>query len=328
MKIVVTGGSGFIGTNLIDFFKNLNFELINYDIISPRNKEQFKFWRKIDICNFKDLMSNLILDSPDYIVHLAARTDLDEYKDLRKYNSNIDGVRNLMESALKLKALKKVVVCSSMLVCKPGYNPKSFDDYAPNCLYGESKVLTEKIVKEYLINWTIIRPTSIWGPWFGKPYKDFFKLVLSGFYFNIPVKYSSTKTYGYVENICYQIYKLMISEDPKVLHNYYYLGDLKPLNISEWAEKICRLNNKSTPFILPIWFIYLMAKLGDFLKYFFSVNDFPINSYRFNNITNNNIIDDLKRTIDLIETETDTETEEKLDFDQQIIKTVKWLKIN
>jgi nucleoside-diphosphate-sugar epimerase len=322
MKIVVTGGSGFIGTNLIDLLEKSNFEIKNYDIASPKKFNHISYWINIDLLDTDKLFEQLCYDKPDYIIHLAARTDLNETINIRGYSVNIDGVRNLMESANQLQGLKKIIIASSMLVCRLGYNPNSFDDYEPNCLYGESKVFTEKIVKEYNLNWTIVRPTSIWGPWFGEPYKNFFDLVVKGFYFNIPAKYASTKTYGYVENTCMQIFNLLISEDSNVKHNYFYLGDIEPINITDWAIRIRKLNNQSKPLTLPKWSLIFAAKVGDFLKFNLGFCKFPMNSFRYNNMTNDNVIEDLQRTIEITKIGTDS------NLDTQILRTLNWLKQN
>jgi nucleoside-diphosphate-sugar epimerase len=321
-KVIVTGGSGFIGTNLIELLEKSNYEIKNYDIAKPKNLNHISYWIDIDILDSKRLFEQLLYDNPDYIIHLAARTDLNESVDIKGYSANFDGVRNLMESIKQLQGFKKVIIASSMLVCKLGYTPKSFNDYAPNSVYGESKVLTEKIVKEYDLNWTIVRPTSIWGPWFGVPYKNFFELVVRGLYFNIPAKYASTKTYGYVENSCMQIIKLLMSEDLSVKHNYFYLGDIEPINITDWAVRIRRLNNQSHPLTLPKWLLMFAAKIGDFLKFKLRITRFPMNSFRYNNMTNNNIIKDLQRTIDVTQIGADTNLE------NEILKTLDWLKLN
>jgi GlcNAc-P-P-Und epimerase len=319
MKFLITGGSGFIGTNMISFLIEKGFDVVNYDIKKPKLESHLKFWVEVDICN-KSQISRLIQnDNPDYIVHLAARTDLNEKANLEGYKVNIDGVRNIMEVAVNLITLKRIIVASSMLVCKLGYTPLGFDDYAPNSLYGESKVLTEQIVKQYNIDWLIVRPTSIWGPWFGEPYKNFFNLVVRGLYFNIPSKYASTKSYGYVENTCMQIFNLLMSEDLSVKHNYFYLGDLNPINITDWAIKIRRLNNQSNLFTLPIWVLKLSAKFGDIVKFKFGINNFPMNSFRYNNMTNDNVIEDLQRTIEV------TKIGEYSDLDYQIMQTLDWL---
>ena len=194
MRYIVTGGSGFIGTNVIALLLSKNYDILNIDIREPQNKDHFNYWIDCNICNY-DKLRKLILDyDPDYIIHLAARTDL-VGETLNDYSANIDGVKNLMNISIELNELKKIVIASSMLVCELGYFPKNFNDYKPNTLYGESKVLTEKIVKKFKNSWTIVRPTSIWGPWFGEPYNNFFRLVIMGAYFNINEKEAANKTF-------------------------------------------------------------------------------------------------------------------------------------
>ena len=322
MKVLVTGGSGFIGTNMVSLLIEKGFDIVNYDIIKPKLESHLKFWVNVDICDKSKISTLIPKDNPDYIIHLAARTDLNENTNLDGYRVNIVGVRNIMDAAANLITIKRIIVASSMLVCKLGYSPLGFDDYAPNSLYGESKVHTEKIVKEYNIDWLIVRPTSIWGPWFGEPYKNFFELVIKGFYFNIPAKYASTKTYGYVENTCMQIFNLLMSEDLSVKNNYFYLGDIEPINITNWAIRIRRLNNQTDPITMPKWLLKLAANLGDILRLKFGINKFPMNSFRFKNMTSNNIIKDIKRTVQI------THCDSQSNFDQQILKTLNWLKLN
>jgi len=316
MKVLVTGGSGFIGTNMVSLLIEKGFDVVNYDIIKPKLESHLKFWVDVDICNKSEILTLFSKDNPDYIIHLAARTDLNEKTSLEGYKTNIVGVRNIMDAAANSNTLKRTIIASSMLVCKLGYTPLGFDDYAPNSLYGESKVQTEKIVKEYNIDWLIVRPTSIWGPWFGEPYKNFFDLVIKGFYFNIPEKYASTKTYGYVENTCMQIFNLLISEDLSLKNNYFYLGDIEPINITDWAVRIRKLNNQSDLLTLPKWTLIFAAKIGDFLKFKIGLYKFPMNSFRYNNMTNNNIIKDLDRTIEVTKIGADS------NLDKQILKTL------
>ena len=320
MKVLVTGGSGFIGTNMVSLLIEKGFDVVNYDIIKPKLESHLKFWINVDICNKSEILTLIPKENPDYIIHLAARTDLNEENSLEGYKANIVGVRNIMDAAANSNTLKRIIIASSMLVCKLGYTPSGFDDYAPNSLYGESKVQTEKIVKEYNIDWLIVRPTSIWGPWFGEPYKNFFDLVIKGFYFNIPAKYASTKTYGYVENTCMQIYNLLKNEDLSVKHNYFYLGDIEPINISDWAIRIRNLNNQSNPLTLPRWSLIFAAKVGDFLKFKLDFYKFPMNTFRYNNMTNDNIIIDLQRTIEVTKIGAD------YNLDIQILKTLDWIK--
>jgi GlcNAc-P-P-Und epimerase len=319
-KVLITGGSGFIGTNLVSKFLELGWVVLNYDISPPKIESHSQYWKNIDITDRTLLIDSIRDDMPDYIVHLAARTDLNELNSVDGYKANIEGVRNIMDAASNLPGLQRIILASSMLVCKLGYQPVSFDDYNPNSFYGQSKVESERIIKQYNLNWTIVRPTSIWGPWFGEPYKNYFDLVIKGIYFNIPDKYASTKTYGYVKNTCNQIISLMLSEAPMVNHNYFYLGDLHPLNITNWANRIRILNNQSKLLTLPLFLLRMSAIIGDIFKNILRVNKFPMTTFRYRNMTNDNIIKDLERTLRI------TKCGEDENLDKQILETLTWIK--
>lgn len=287
MKILITGASGFIGTNLLESFSK-KYVVKNIDINSPKISEHKSCWENIDITNY-DVFKKVVLDfSPDYIIHLAARTDLNG-KNLDDYNANTVGVKNLMDILHLLPNLKKVIITSSMLVCHTGYYPKNQFDYAPTTVYGESKVETENIVwnNKPDCDWAIIRPTSIWGPWFGEPYRNFFDMLMSRRYFHIGNK-GCTKTYGYVGNAIYQIEKILFSDTKDEKNKVFYIGDEQPTNIEEWGNEIA--NELGYKIIkMPYCLIKCAALLGDILKKFGI--SFPMTSFRLNNMTTDNIID-------------------------------------
>ena len=287
-KILITGASGFIGTNLFQFYIDNNYVVLNIDKVEPKNKEHHQFWKKIDINDYEST-AKIILDyQPEYIVHLAARTDL-EGVTLADYNTNILGVENIMRIANELTSLKKIIIASSMLVCHGGYYPKGQFDYKPSTVYGESKVETENIVwaNKPLCDWAIIRPTSIWGPWFGIPYKNFFDMILSKKYFHIGNK-GCTKTYGYVGNAIYQIEKILFSETKDESKKVFFIGDDPATNIEEWGNEIAsELGYKIIKMPYPL--IKLAALGGDLLK-MVEIN-FPMTSFRLKNMTTNNIVD-------------------------------------
>ncbi|WP_321424514.1 NAD(P)-dependent oxidoreductase [uncultured Bacteroides sp.] len=314
MKILITGASGFIGTNILEYFLS-NAEVLNIDINEPRNKEHIKYWKKIDIKYFKNFEIAVKEFNPEYIVHLAARTDLDG-SDLNDYSSNTDGVKNLMVIVKELPNLKKIIITSSMLVCHGGYYPKDQFDYAPTTMYGESKVETEKIVwaNKPLCDWAILRPTSIWGPWFDVPYKNFFDLVMSKKYFHIGNK-GCTKTYGYVGNAVYQIEKILFSETKDENNKVFFIGDNPATNIEEWGNEIAsELGSKI--FKMPYLLVKIAALFGDFLKLFGM--HFPITSFRLHNMTTDNKID-LTKTFEIAPNPPFTRV-------QGVKKTIEWLK--
>ncbi|MCI1646790.1 MAG: NAD(P)-dependent oxidoreductase [Bacteroides sp.] len=289
MKILITGGNGFIGTNLINhLMNNKEIEILNIDFKEPKISEHRNIWRQIDIREKGPLLKSVINFKPDYVIHLAAKTDLNGNA-LKDYNANIQGVSNLLDALAQVSNLKRVIFTSSMYVCKPGYHPRDFEDYAPHTLYGESKVETEKRIKErdpqYI--WSIIRPTSIWGPWFGEPYDKFFKIVLSHSYFHLG-KRACKKTYGYIENTIYQILSILNAPEKKINKKVFYLGDYKPYDITEWANEIAKYVNIKIPTI-PYFLFVLAGWLGDGLKKIGIT--FPMTSFRLKNMTTDNIQD-------------------------------------
>lgn len=287
-KILITGASGFIGTNLLEFYLGKGLNVINIDKSPPKMHEHRSSWEELNILDFNTLKSKIFLFQPDVVIHLAARTDLNG-KDLNDYNTNTLGTQNLIKILNKTPSVKRVIFTSSMLVCKPGYIPKHSTDYVTSTIYGESKMLMEKIIRESSHNyeWTIVRPTSIWGPWFGVPYRTFFDMVISKRYFHIGKK-SCTKTYGYVENLIYQIDSILIAPVEKIQGNVFYLGDYESTNIRQWADEIANeigISIRTVPYPL----IKLAAIGGDFLK-LLGVN-FPMTSFRLKNMTTNNVVD-------------------------------------
>ncbi|MGR9106609.1 MAG: NAD-dependent epimerase/dehydratase family protein [Gammaproteobacteria bacterium] len=287
-KILITGGSGFIGTNLIERFVRHGHRVLNIDFKQPRNPQHTRYWQNTDITKASDLRSSVESFDPDYVVHLAARTDLDGTC-LSDYAANTKGVENIARTIRDLGTLKKVVFASSMLVCHGGYHPKDQFDYAPTTIYGQSKIETERIIWDIQpqSDWCIMRPTSIWGPWFGPPYRSFFDLIIQKRYFHIG-RQGCTKTYGYVGNTTYQIECLLFSETSNPQEKIFYLGDRPPLDIEKWANQIaCELGSRIMR--LPYFSIKLAALCGDILKRFGI--GFPMNSFRLKNMTTNHIID-------------------------------------
>jgi nucleoside-diphosphate-sugar epimerase len=125
----------------------------------------------------------------------------------------------------------------------------------------------------------------------------------------------SVKTYGYVENVTYQINQILLSE--KSIQKVYYLGDYDSYSIKEWANEIGKIfGNKITT--IPRALIYILAIFGDILGYF-KIN-FPMSSFRYKNMTTDNklSLENLKQIAP------------NLPFTRQEgnIKTIQWMKEN
>jgi nucleoside-diphosphate-sugar epimerase len=201
-----------------------------------------------------------------------------------------------------------------------GYKPKNQFDYHPATIYGESKVLTEKTVWDNPPNcdWVIIRPTSIWGPWFGYPssYVNFFKMLIVRRYFHIGKKLC-TKTYGYVDNTIYQIEKLLLCDTTDEKNKIFYLGDYNPTNIEEWANEIANILHYKIMRI-PYCMVFMAALFGDIIGKIGI--KFPMTTFRLKNMTTDNIID-LTNTMRLV-------PELPYSRIEGIHRTLEWLKEN
>lgn len=288
-NILITGSSGFIGTNLVSkLLQTENYNILGLDLVAPKISEHNRIWQQVDLRDKHTLSKCIDEFGPNIVIHLAARTDLNG-KTIEDYDSNTTGVSNMIEALGELEMLERVVFASSMYVCQPGYTPRDFDEYKPHTIYGESKVLTEKIIKEKNASytWSIIRPTSIWGPYFGEPYNLFFKIVLSRKYFHMGNK-ACKKTYGYIDNFIYQMESIIKADKKQVDKKIFYLGDYEPYDITSWANEIAEYKQIKIPNI-PYSLFKMAGFFGDLLK---SVGvKFPMTSFRLRNMTTDNVFD-------------------------------------
>jgi nucleoside-diphosphate-sugar epimerase len=172
------------------------------------------------------------------VLHLGARTDL-RGKRVEDYPANTAGVVNLIAACARAEALDRVVFASSRMVCRIGYSPRHEEDYCPPNAYGASKVEGERLVRasDLHVPWVIVRPTSIWGPWFDVPYKDFFTAIRRGRYRHVR-GHDPRKSFGFVGNSVHQLEALLSAPADAIAGTTMYLADYPPLVLSEWAREI------------------------------------------------------------------------------------------
>lgn len=283
-RILITGGSGFIGTNLIDYFLRLGWPVCNLDCAPPRNQAHLAYWREGNLLDNKTLRTVFDDFSPEIILHFGARTDLNEKQDLAGYSTNIEGTLNLISQADRSASAERIIFASSQLVCRLGYQPVNEEDYSPTTLYGESKVRMEKIIRSANIKqaWTIVRPTSFWGPWFDIPYRIFFDVIRRGVYIH-PAGLVIHKQWGYVENAAYQIHQLITANKRLVDRKTFYLADYVPIDLYDFATAVASAFGSRKVNTVPLQVLKGFAKLGDILQAC-GWQSPPLTSFRLGNI--------------------------------------------
>ena len=282
-RVFITGGSGFIGTNLVENFLQDGWEIANFDREPPRNPKHDLLFLEGDIRNREALIAAVRDFRPGLVVHLAARTDLDG-STLADYDANTIGVQNMIDAIRAVGCVSRVVFSSTRYVHKTEVFPLRDDDYSPFTRYGESKVETERIVRSsgLEIPWVLIRPTSIWGPWFRIPYRMFFDTVRRGVYVH-PRGRRISKSYGYVGNVVYQIRQFLSVDQAKIDKRTFYVSDDQNMDVLEFAQIIQEAFEALPVRQVPMAVLQMLAYSGDLLKKL-GVSNPPLTSFRLRNL--------------------------------------------
>ena len=155
-KVLVVGGSGFLGSHVADELTKKGFEVTIFDrkeSIWISNKQKFIQGNLLD----RDII-NKSLEDIDYVMHCAGIADIGESrkKPIETIEKNIIGTSNLLEGA-RLKGVKRFFFASSVYV---------FSRYGS--FYGRSKqaceLLIEEYQKEFGLEYVLMRYGSLYGP--------------------------------------------------------------------------------------------------------------------------------------------------------------------
>jgi nucleoside-diphosphate-sugar epimerase len=118
--VLVTGGSGFIGTNLVEWLLEAGHTVLNLDIKPPQNPQHKGIFRHVDVLDQQALAEAFSEFSPTHVVHLAARCDLNEKHSIKGYRANTEGTQNVVDSIIATPSIVRSVLASTRLVCPSG----------------------------------------------------------------------------------------------------------------------------------------------------------------------------------------------------------------
>lgn len=291
MKVLVTGASGLIGGWVVERLLKEKIETIGLDLLPQSVAASNYVHYRGSILNALFLKSTFSKTSPDAVIHLAARVDLNGRR-AEDYPENIEGVKNIVSAIRGTRSIQRVLYTSSQLVCRVGHVPCSNTEYCPDTPYGESKVLTEQIVREHDsggVVWCVVRPTSVWGPGMSRHYQRMLDLIRRGHYFHCGHG-KLYKSYAYAGNIAFQYYKLLQAPVVAVGHKMFYLADYQPLSLRDYTNDLARELGARTIPTMPLSVARIMAKVGDIVEKV-TGRSFPFNSFRLKNILTEYVFD-------------------------------------
>ena len=260
-KIIVTGGLGFIGSNLIDLLIEKNYFVINidkvtyssnfYNIRKHKLKKNYKFFK----CDIKDkkLKKILFKYKPLAIFNLAAETHVDRSIDDPKnfIQSNIVGVYNLLENFKEFskKYNSKLIHISTDEVYGDILNGRSSENYPykPSSPYAASKAASDHLVNSYVRTYKIpaiiTNCSNNYGPK-QHPEKLIPKLIyniLNNKPLPIYGKGKNSREWIYVKDHCEALFKVFLKGK---IGEFYNIGSNKNLNNIQVSKELIKTSRK------------------------------------------------------------------------------------
>lgn len=261
-RVLVTGACGFVGANLAAALERAGAEVVAVDLAGADWDRLPTGARRVRA----DIMVPGALDEAaagcDIVVHLAARTDLDG-ADEAAYAVNTVGTENVIEAAARGGA-RRFVHYSTQLVVGLFNEPRFLDETAPmrtKTVYGHSKIRSEQIVAERCgalgLGYTVIRPTSVYGPWGGEPYAPFFATVRRGRYVHVG-RADNLVSLVHVDNLV--ALTLLLSTHPEAENEVFFGTDFHPYTMREVADTVAAYDGRRLR-RAPVWLVTLAAYL-------------------------------------------------------------------
>ena len=176
MKILVTGGCGFIGSNLTDALINLGHDVCVIDNLSSDAHDQFYYNKKAtyykdDVTNKHIVTGIFERHKPDYVFHLAAEARIQNCINdpIKAYNVNTTGSLNILEAS-RMFGVKRIMFSSTSAIYGLNESYPQTEKLTPDCLnmYSYSKLFSEGLFKLYSETYNVdsvcFRYFNVYGP--------------------------------------------------------------------------------------------------------------------------------------------------------------------
>jgi nucleoside-diphosphate-sugar epimerase len=286
MRIAVTGGAGFIGSNLCDYLLKQGKKVVCIDNLTTGSKKNIKFFLsdpnfrfyKCDIRDKDKLEKIFRQEKPDLIYHYAAivgvKRTLENPSEV--LDVNINGTVNVLATALKCKCQKVVNISSSEVYGEPIELPEKETSLINAKLpYAISKLKSEKYAQLYYekhgLNTTSLRLFNVYGPRQDSSPYGFVVAIFINHVFNnkSPIVFgdgSQTRDFTYLEDNI--IPTVMAGESDVTNGEVINISSGKQITILKLAELILKLFNKENldPIYKPPREFEIKHRLADISK--------------------------------------------------------------
>lgn len=290
MKILITGGSGFVGTRLVHRLKQKGHE---YAIVDKKNSHYFSENTLVqDICDLKGLQTNC--SGADTIVHLAAE-HRDDVRPKSLYDDvNVHGTHNVCMLA-EAKGINRIIFTSSVAVY--GFAELNTDEsgrISPFNDYGRTKYEAEEVLRKWLNkdplnrSLVIVRPTVIFGEQNRGNVYNLLNQISSGKFVMIGNGLNH-KSMAYVDNVAAFIEYTLDFGVGEHLYNYI---DKPDVNMNQLVSTVYGMLGKSTKIRMrvPYKIGYLGGLVFDVLARVIG-KPLPISSIRVKKFCSNTVFD-------------------------------------
>lgn len=267
----VTGANGFVGSHLVDYLLAQGHEV--HAIVRAKSNLQWienkgGIFHKCGLGDAEELKKAFV--GANYIYHVAGVVKVPTLEGFIK--GNVTMTRNVMEAAATVSTIKRVVVVSSMAATGPAEKGGDVDENSPLKpieAYGISKVEQEKVVEEYNVPYTIIRPPGVYGPRDTEIFA-LFKTVNSGI---IPLFGFTPKEMSliHVTDLVRGMYQAAMSDTAE--NEIYFLGALtRCTGVDMGNEASKALGKKAISIKIPHFLIFIIGYIGQFFESMFGWN--------------------------------------------------------
>ncbi|MFD1629009.1 NAD-dependent epimerase/dehydratase family protein [Pseudopedobacter beijingensis] len=272
MKLLITGSSGFVGQNLLEYLEGFEIYSITRNQLNTPSLEQ--------------------LNSCDTLIHLAGKAhDLKQTSNPQEYYQvNFELTKQLYDAFLHSDA-KKFIFISSVKVAADTVEGILNEEVKPDPQtdYGKSKLMAEEYIQSQVLpegkSYYILRPCMIHGPGNKGNLNLLYRLVAKGIPYPLAA-FENKRSFLSIENLCFVIKELIERSD--IFSGVYHVADDEAISTNELINVISgALEIKPRLWKINSGSIRLLAKIGDTLR-------LPLNSERLKKLTESYVVSNSK----------------------------------